>query len=108
MFVNRVRELAFLERRYASGQAELVVLYGRRRVGKTELLRRCCDGKRHFFFVADLGTEASTLAELARRYGELFHNDPDSTHFATWDQAIKALARQADEQRLTVVLDEFS
>lgn len=108
MFVNRVRELVFLERRYASGQAELVILYGRRRVGKTELLRRFCDGKRHFFFVADLGTEASTLAELARRYGELFHNDPDSTHFATWDQAIKALARQASEQRLIVVLDEFS
>ncbi|MBM4456182.1 MAG: hypothetical protein FJ011_00215 [Chloroflexi bacterium] len=58
---------------------ELVVLYGRRRVGKTELLRRFCEGKRHFFYVADLGTEASTLAELARRYGELFHNDPEST-----------------------------
>lgn len=108
MFINRVRELAFLERRYASIQAELVVLYGRRRVGKTEMLRRFCEGKRHFFFVADLGTEASTLAELARRYGELFHGDPQSTHFATWDQAIKALARQAEQQRLIVVLDEFT
>lgn len=108
MFVNRVRELAFLERRHASGQAELVILYGRRRVGKTELLRRFCEGKRHFFYVADLGTEASTLAELARRYGELFHNDPDSTHFANWDQAFKALARQAGDQRLIVVLDEFT
>jgi hypothetical protein len=107
MFVNRVRELAFLERRYASEQAELVVLYGRRRVGKTELLRRFCEGKPHFFFMADLATEASTLAELARRYGELFHDDPDSTHFANWDQAIKALARQAGQERLIVVLDEF-
>ena len=108
MFINRVRELAFLERRYASDHAELVVLYGRRRVGKTGLLRRFCEGKRHFFYVADLGTEASTLAELARRYGELFHNDPDSTHFAAWDQAFKALARQACEERLIVVLDEFT
>jgi len=108
MFINRVRELSFLERRYAADQAELVVLYGRRRVGKTELLRRFCEGKRHFFYVADLGTEASTLAELARRYGELFHNDPESTHFATWDQAFKALARQAGGERLIVVLDEFT
>lgn len=108
MFVNRVRELAFLERRYASEQAELVVLYGRRRVGKTELLRRFCEGKPHFFFMADLGTEASTLAELARRFGETFHGDPDSTHFATWDQAFKALARAAGQERLIVVLDEFT
>lgn len=108
MFINRVRELSFLERRYAADQAELVVLYGRRRVGKTELLRRFCEGKRHFFYLADLGTEASTLAELPRRYGELFHNDPKSTHFATWDEAFKALARQAGEERLIVVLDEFT
>jgi AAA+ ATPase superfamily predicted ATPase len=108
VFVNRQRELAFLERRYVSDQAELVVLYGRRRVGKTEMLRRFCEGKRHFFYVADLGTEASTLAELARRYGEMFHGDAESTHFATWDQALKALARQAGEQRLIVVLDEFT
>ncbi|MBX7234182.1 MAG: ATP-binding protein [Caldilineales bacterium] len=108
MFVNRVRELAFLEKRFASGQAEMVVLYGRRRVGKTELLRRFCEGKRCFFYVADLGTEASTLAEMSRRYGAIFHNDPESTHFATWDQAFKALARQAGEERLIVVLDEFT
>lgn len=108
MFVNRIRELAFLEKRYASTQAEMVVLYGRRRVGKTELLRRFCEGKRHFFYVADLGTTETTLAEVAKRYGELFHNDPTSVHFATWDQAFKALARQATDERLIVVLDEFT
>ena len=40
MFVNRVSELELLEKRYASGKAEFFVLYGRRRVGKTELLAR--------------------------------------------------------------------
>jgi AAA+ ATPase superfamily predicted ATPase len=108
MFFNRQRELAFLERRYASDQAEMVVLYGRRRIGKTELLRRFCEGKRCFFYIADLGTEASTLAELARRYGETFHDDPETTSFANWDQVFKALARQAQEQRLIAVLDEFT
>ncbi len=108
MFVNRVRELAFLEKQYASDQAERVVLYGRRRVGKTEMLRRFCEGKRHLFYIADLGTETSTLAEMARRYGELFHNDDESVHFANWDQAFKALGRQAKNERLIVVLDEFT
>ena len=40
MFVNRVSELELLEKRHVSGKAEFFVLYGRRRVGKTELLAR--------------------------------------------------------------------
>jgi AAA+ ATPase superfamily predicted ATPase len=45
-FIDRGRELAFLEKRFQSGRAELVVVYGRRRVGKTFLLRRFLAGKR--------------------------------------------------------------
>lgn len=108
MFVNRVRELAFLEKRYVSDQAELLVLYGRRRVGKTELLRRFCEGKDHFFYVADLGTLETTLHEVSRRFGEQFFDDPDAIHFASWEQLFKALSRQSNEQRLIVVLDEFT
>lgn len=37
MFIGRVQELKFLESRYQSNQGELIVIYGRRRVGKTEL-----------------------------------------------------------------------
>ena len=39
MFIGRETELQFLEERYNSNKSELVVLYGRRRVGKTETLR---------------------------------------------------------------------
>jgi hypothetical protein len=45
MFINRELELAQLDRLYKSGQAELFVLYGRRRVRKTELLRAFSEGK---------------------------------------------------------------
>jgi AAA+ ATPase superfamily predicted ATPase len=45
MFVDRVRELQLLEERYASGKAELFVLYGRRRVGVQSFLRAYCEGK---------------------------------------------------------------
>ena len=100
MFVNRVRGLAFLEKRYASTRAEMVVLYGRCRLGKTELLRRFCDGKRHFCYVADIGPTGTTLSEVAKRCGELFHNDPTSVHFVTWDQAFKTPARQPMEEWL--------
>jgi len=45
MFINREAELTQLENLYATGRAELFILYGRRRVGKTELLRAFCEGK---------------------------------------------------------------
>jgi len=58
MFIDREIELEQLEKRYASEQAELFVLYGRRRVGKTELLRTFCGGKPHIYFVATLSSDA--------------------------------------------------
>ncbi|MBX7236393.1 MAG: ATP-binding protein [Caldilineales bacterium] len=108
MFVNRERELSFLEQRYATGQAELVVLYGRRRVGKTELLRAFCQGKKHIFFVADLGTEESQLADFTRQVGAYLAGDPDLLPpFGSWAAAFNFLAAQTHE-RLVVVLDELT
>jgi hypothetical protein len=69
MFVNRIAELRLLEQRYASDQAELFVLYGRRRVGKTELLAHFCANKRHIFYVADLATESTLRAGLSAAVG---------------------------------------
>ena len=109
MFVDRVRELQLLEERYASGQAELFVLYGRRRVGKTELLRAFCEGKPHIFYVADLGTEVSTLAEFTRQISQHVFGIGDAiSPFATWDAAFEFLARQAVQERLVVIIDEFT
>ena len=108
-FVNRRRELAWLEERHASDSAELCVLYGRRRVGKTELVRRFCEGKARVFFVADLGTEASALAELTRLIAQHAMGDPDALGtFPTWDAAFAFLARLAERERLVLVLDEFT
>ena len=54
MFIDRKTELELLDQRYRSNQAELFVLYGRRRVGKTELLHAFCADKPHIFFIATL------------------------------------------------------
>lgn len=51
MFIGRETELQFLEDKYHQRDGQLVVLYGRRRVGKTETLRQFCKGKPHVFFL---------------------------------------------------------
>ncbi|HID61668.1 MAG TPA: ATP-binding protein [Anaerolineae bacterium] len=107
MFIDRERELAMLEERYSSKQAEMFVLYGRRRVGKTELLRAFCQGKRHVFFVADLGSEALLLTAFSRTIGEYLLGPGVPLAFSTWDAAFEYLADAAQTERLVVVLDEF-
>jgi len=108
MFVNRVSELELLEKRYASGRAEFFVLYGRRRVGKTELLAHFCEGKRSIFFVSDLGSEISLRTSLSAAVNTtLFGSNQMSAVYSTWEDLFHALAQAAQSERLVVVLDEF-
>lgn len=51
MFIGRETELKFLEDKYNEKKGQLIVLYGRRRVGKTETLREFCRDKPHIFFL---------------------------------------------------------
>jgi AAA+ ATPase superfamily predicted ATPase len=108
MFVNRVAELDQLDRRFISGQAEFFVLYGRRRVGKTELLAHFCQDKRAIFFVSDLGSEVSLRTALSSAVNTvLFGPNQMNAVYATWEALFQTLAQAAQTERLIVVLDEF-
>lgn len=50
MFVGREMELRFLEDMYKEQKAQLIVMYGRRRIGKTETLHQFCKYKAHVFY----------------------------------------------------------
>lgn len=109
MFVNRQAELELLEQRYTSEQAELFVLYGRRRVGKTELLTRFCQGKRHVFFVADLDVEPVLRAGLSAAVNaELLGPQASAAVYPSWEDIFLLLTHHAQAERLVVVLDEFT
>ena len=108
MFVNRISELELLEKQYASQKAEFFVLYGRRRVGKTELLAHFCEGKRAVFYVADLGSEISLRTSLSSTINSaLFGPGQMDAVYSSWEALFQALARAAEKERLLVVLDEF-
>lgn len=109
MFIDREVELQNLERLYASDRAELYVLYGRRRVGKTELLRAFCAGKPHVFFVATLSSEGEQLAAFSQQvYGFTHPVVPAGFTFPSWEAAFQALAELPMRPRPVVVLDEFT
>jgi AAA+ ATPase superfamily predicted ATPase len=109
MFLNRTRELGYLSERYAAGRAEIVVLYGRRRVGKSALLFEWSEGKPCIFFFARRADKATLLGEFSRAIRTFCTNCPvpDDFTYPSWGAAFSALAELAAERRLVVILDEF-
>lgn len=107
-FIGRARELEVLDDLYASGDPELFVLYGRRRVGKTELLQQFCEGRRAVYFLAAQVREKDNLRAFrdAMRDGL---GDPllDSIDFPDWPSALAFAAERSKSERLVLILDEF-
>jgi AAA+ ATPase superfamily predicted ATPase len=109
MFVDRETELAFLERAWKSKRAELIVVYGRRRVGKTALLRAFCEGRAGAMWVASLSSEMLLRRGLTDTLWQATHPDSAEAGFVyeTWDRAFRAMGELAQERRYVVALDEF-
>jgi AAA+ ATPase superfamily predicted ATPase len=108
MFVNRFSKQELLEKLFASGKAEFFVLYGRRRVGKTELLANFCVGKRSIFFVSDLGSEISLRTALSGAVNSvLFGPGQMNAVYSNWEDLFQVLENAAQNERLVVTLDEF-
>lgn len=107
MFINREAEREQLEQLYRSQAAQLFILYGRRRVGKTELLRFFCADKSHIFFVATLSADASQLAAFSQEIWRFLHGEMvEGFTFPTWEAAFNTLATLPG--RPVVVLDEVT
>lgn len=106
--MDRRRELGWLEEKWESGRAELLLVYGRRRIGKTRLLGEWSRGKDVFYFVADEAQPGVLLErlslELADYTGdELLRERP----FTGWRQVFLYIAEAASRNRLGFVMDEF-
>ncbi|CAM3073739.1 ATP-binding protein [Saccharomonospora xinjiangensis] len=107
-FLNRVDELAFLRRRLASDRAELLIVYGRRRVGKTELLNHLATEVRSFVLEATETVKHEQLADFTAELARVSGDDLLARQSLTsWDAALAAIARFVGKHRTLVVLDEF-
>jgi AAA+ ATPase superfamily predicted ATPase len=116
-FVGRQRELQTLANFYQSPQAGLLILYGRRRIGKTRLISHFLEQQQEspiFYWVATTHNEAYQLRDFSQaiiRHDPRLAGPPTETFaFAGWEQALHHLAdiiALRDTPQL-VVLDEFT
>ena len=85
---------------------QLVVMRGRRRVGKSYLVAHALGTRRGIFFQADEQDESGHLDLFAREAATLVPGAPP-LRFETWDEALRFVGAQAAAEGLVVVLDEF-
>ncbi len=109
MFIGREAELKFLNDKYAEKQGQLIVLYGRRRVGKTETLREFCKGKPHVFFSC---TQTTDRVQLRNFSGRILKEDIPArnyiSEFDDWEKAFRAvLDLPYGDRKKLLVIDEF-
>lgn len=105
LLIDRERELALLREQRESAPS-LVVMRGRRRIGKTFLLAHAFTGERVVSYQADEQPRVAQLDAFAAEVARLLPGAPP-LRFGSWDEALGFLASQAAERPLAVVIDEF-
>lgn len=112
-FVGRATELRLLDRLWARANATLLILYGRRRVGKTRLLTYWLqqEPRRALYWVA----EPSSALDQLRSFSQALYNfanpsmlAPAEFTYASWPQALQQVATLAQHERFALLIDEFT
>ncbi|WP_102372554.1 ATP-binding protein [Enorma phocaeensis] len=109
-FVDRKRELRTLEREYAREESSFVVVYGRRRVGKTELISRFIQDKHALYFLATEEPELQNLESFQSVAADFLQSDLlRSARVSRWEDIFREIARACRpvDERAVIVIDEF-
>lgn len=112
-FVGRAQELELLERLWEHPRSRMLVIYGRRRVGKSRLITQWIksSGRRALFWTADPDSKAAQLRSFSQAlFNFSFPGSPapETFTYASWDQAFQQVAALAQSERLCLAIDEFT
>ncbi len=109
-FIGRSRELSFLNDKFTSNKAELVVIYGRRRIGKTETIKEFCKDKEAVFYTCTQTDNNKQLENFSKTvFSTGFSAGHYATNFSDWDRAFLSVKDfQTNKNGKTLlVIDEF-
>ena len=107
MFIGRERELAALNKLYESDKFEFVVIYGRRRVGKTALISQFIDDKNAIYFMGVESNAKQNLENFSRSILQ-YHTGMDAeTSFLSFQAALEYVFKLAEKERVVLAIDEY-
>ena len=108
-FVNRTEEIKSLNGFYRQGSPQFIVIYGRRRVGKTELIKQFITGKDHIYFLAGESKDESNIKELQSLMNSTLKDTLfEKAEFKDWFSLFKEFKGKIKNKKIVLVIDEFS
>ena len=110
MFIGRINELDFLNKKYNGHKAELIFFYGRRRHGKTTILNQFAQNKNSFFYTATEISSNDQLQKFNTGYSNAFNFSKNYIgKFSDWDEILKSLSeiKMDNNEKILIIIDEF-
>ncbi|MDR0984716.1 MAG: ATP-binding protein [Ruminococcus sp.] len=108
MFIGRETELQKLNEMYESDNFECAVVYGRRRVGKTTLIKEFIKNKRAVYFLARQADSSVNLTGFSNDvYAVTAADIAKNSYFTDWEKAFDYINTVSLKERLVLVIDEF-
>ena len=107
MFIGRDKELNALDKLYKSDKFEFVVIYGRRRVGKTALINQFMGDKKSIYFMGVESNEKQNLENLSKSIIEFSSGIQAETSFASFQAALEYVFKLAENERIILTIDEY-
>jgi AAA+ ATPase superfamily predicted ATPase len=105
IFLDREEEIEKVEEKYRSDKSEFVVLYGRRRIGKTELIKKFIEEKKAFYFLC----EKNKIELESERFVERFNRKFDVfVEARNLEEFFEKISTRFENERVIVAIDEFS
>lgn len=106
-FLGREKEILDLEKEYAR-DGGFVVIYGRRRIGKTTLIKQFIKGKTAFYFLATKEVESQSMKRFAGVIARTTGNSVlQKAAFSDWLDLFQAVADYKPDEKKVLVIDEF-
>ncbi len=106
-FVNRVKELKILETKFMENKKQLVIIYGRRRIGKTELIKKFIENKRYIYYLCTQDSIINNINELKLQFasvtGKAYFADLETDFY----NLFKYFINEIKSEKIIIVLDEF-
>ena len=107
MFIGREKELNALNKLYHSDKFEFVVIYGRRRVGKTALIKQFIHEKPAIYFMGVETNEKQNLENFSKNVLEFSSGIQTETSFASFQAALEYAFKLAEHKRIVLTIDEY-
>ncbi|MBE5886510.1 MAG: ATP-binding protein [Lachnospiraceae bacterium] len=107
MFIGRDKELNTLDKLYQSDKFEFVVIYGRRRVGKTALINHFIGDKKSIYFMGVESNEKQNLENLSKSIIEFSSGIQAETSFVSFQAALEYVFQLAEKERIILTIDEY-